>query len=202
MITEDMDQPKLSGYDLDQYMRGGGFSITGKAQVWLNVALKAPDQLRQRVAWALSQIFVISEDQTAKIRENEVFHTYYDIFVRHAFGNFFDILKEVSYSPLMGNMLTYMNSKSLALNQDQGKELFPDENYAREIMQLFTIGLFKLNQNGTKMTDESGEFLPTYTNDDITSFARAWTGFTHQKKRGNIENYVRSEAVRTPAGPP
>ena len=72
----------------------------GKSMVWTMLALSAKDQLRQRMAWALSQIYVVSDEGLNKGTENEVWHTYYDIFVRHAFGNLRDILKEVSYSPI------------------------------------------------------------------------------------------------------
>jgi len=188
LTSEEKDQVKFASNELDQYMGGGSFAQNGKSQVWLNKVLKGDDQLRQRVAWALSQIFVISEDGVNKARENEVFHTFYDIFVRNAFGSFLDILREVSYSPTMGIMLTFLEGQSLQFNQAKGSMVYPDENYAREIMQLFTIGLFKLNMDGTRMTDENGEFIPTYTNDDIMSLSRAWTGFTKGVERGNIEN--------------
>ena len=66
----------------------------------------------------------------------------------------------------------------------------PDENYAREFMQLFTIGLWKLNEDGTAQLDENGQRIPTYSNEDIMTFARAWTGFDDQPARGNIEHYI------------
>lgn len=69
----------------------------------------------------------------------------------------------------------------------EGKFVYPDENYAREIMQLFTIGLFKLNKDGTNVQDQNGDPIPTYNTDDIMEMARAWTGFVPQGGRGNIE---------------
>ena len=80
--------------------------------VWTEVALNAPDQLRQRVAWALSQILAISPGSIDTGFSTEVFMNYYDIFVRHAFGNYRDILKEVAYSPMMAEMLSYVKSQS------------------------------------------------------------------------------------------
>ena len=75
---------------------------------------------------------------------------YYDIFVRHAFGSYFDILKEVAYSPMMAEMLTFLDSKSTSfVLKDTGNKAFQDENFAREIMQLFTVGLCRLNIDGT-----------------------------------------------------
>ena len=157
--------------------------------VWNTVSLNAPDQLRQRVAWALSSIFVVTENDISREADVEPWVAFYDIFVRNAFGNFFDLLKEVSFSPLMGEMLTYKGSKSLAYQVERnGVLLYPDENFAREIMQLFSIGLFMLNQDGTKIADETGQPVPTYTNYDIVNFSRGWTNFVHQEdERDNIE---------------
>merc|ERR1711998_779925 len=93
-----------------------------------------------------------------------------------------DILQEVSFSPVMGQYLTFLQSKSFA---ESGT--YPDENYARELMQLFTIGLFKLDQNGTALHGSNGELIPTYTNENIMDFARVWTGFDVQAFRTNLE---------------
>mmetsp|Transcript_1433 Transcript_1433/g.2264 ORF Transcript_1433/g.2264 Transcript_1433/m.2264 type:complete len:3782 (+) Transcript_1433:192-11537(+) len=157
--------------------------------VWTSVALTAPDQLRQRVAFAFSQLLVIvrlaisSSDQ-----DSESFLSYYDIFVRNAFGNYRDILKEISYSPLMAENLSYLQSKSAAYMFDTyGQITFADENFAREIMQLFSTGLVQLNIDGTPKLDENGQTILVYTNEDIMSFARAWTGFDYQRKRANVE---------------
>ena len=159
-----------------------------KQMVWFGVALGAPDQLRQRVAWALAQVLVVGDHLTG--RENEVWHTFSDIFVRHAFGNYRDVLREVSYSPLMADYLTFLQNKGLSYQREVlGAEAFPDENFAREIMQLFTIGLFKLGADGTRERDVSGTPVATYDNDDVMSFARAWTGFDRQDPRTNIESY-------------
>jgi hypothetical protein len=103
--------------------------------VFNTVSLYARDQLRHRVAWALSSIFVVTLKSVAR-EEVEPWAVYYDIFVRNAFGNFFDILKEVTFSPVMAEMLTFKDSKSLAYQVERnGAELFPDENFSREIMQ-------------------------------------------------------------------
>eukprot|EP00538_Stauroneis_constricta_P006114 CAMPEP_0119557550 /NCGR_PEP_ID=MMETSP1352-20130426/9190_1 /TAXON_ID=265584 /ORGANISM="Stauroneis constricta, Strain CCMP1120" /LENGTH=2298 /DNA_ID=CAMNT_0007604673 /DNA_START=349 /DNA_END=7245 /DNA_ORIENTATION=+ len=157
--------------------------------VWLkNTVENDIDQLRQRMAWALSQILVISPDGVDGELDTEAFLTYYDIFVRHAFGSYRDILKEVSYHPLMADMLTYYGGRSTAFVYAQdGTVEYADENYAREIMQLFSIGLFKLHTNGTQVLDEDGNPERTYSNDDIEEYARAWTGFEAQQNRGNVE---------------
>ncbi|KAI2512165.1 Protein of unknown function (DUF1501) [Fragilaria crotonensis] len=157
--------------------------------VWSSVALEASDQLRQRVAWALSQILVISPTGVRRgLTMTEIYVVYYDIFVRNAFGNYRDVLKEVSYSSLMADMLTFKGSKSTAYEFDtSGTVKYADENYAREIMQLFTIGLYRLLPNGNKVRDAQGQPIQVYSNEDIVEYARAWTGFKSQQLRGNIE---------------
>lgn len=85
-----------------------------KYGIWLEIVQTSPDQLRQRVSWALSQIFAISQNAVEEENKTEGYMNYYDIFVRHAFGNYFDILKETSYSGLMAKMLTYLRSISTA----------------------------------------------------------------------------------------
>lgn len=154
----------------------------GKTMVHATLTLTAPDQLRQRMAWALSQIYVIGVDGLSRAEEQEIWHTYYDIFVRHAFGNLRDVLREVSYSPAMGIYLTYHGSYSIAYSGT-----VPDENYARELMQLFTIGLWELDADGTPKLDASGNQIQTYDSEEIQSFAKAWTGFYRQGDRGNTE---------------
>ncbi|KAL7569392.1 hypothetical protein ACA910_010477 [Epithemia clementina (nom. ined.)] len=157
---------------------------SSKRQIWTAVVLSAPDQLRQRVAWALSQILIINS-VTVGDDWTEQHANYYDIFVKHAFGNYRDVLKEVSYSPMMANFLSFHESKSTAYHMSEN-DIYrhPDENYAREIMQLFSIGLVMLNEDGTPAYGGAN----TYSNDDITEYARVWTGFRRQHRRGNIEN--------------
>ena len=96
------------------------------------IALQKPDQLRQRVAWALSQILVITPNQITAVEQSEIYLNYYDIFVRHAFSSYKFILKEVAYSPMMGEMLSYLKSKSTSFVLDEsGSVSYPDENFAR-----------------------------------------------------------------------
>lgn len=179
------------GFDLaTQYNRTSTFDqlVQQRETVWLEIALNSKDQLRQRMAWALSQILVVSPNSIAIGEYVESFVTYYDIFVRNAFGNYFDILKEVTYSPMMAEMLTYINGQSTGfawtkLNRTQ----FADENYARELLQLFTLGLYMLHDDGTIQKDSNGHELRTYKNHDITEYARVFVGFQQQQERGNIE---------------
>jgi len=162
-----------------------------RATAWTTIALTAPDQLRQRMAWALAQLLVVSPIAMENRRNTENFLTYYDIFTRHAFGNYRDILLEVSYSPIMADFLTFLDSRSASLIwEKEKKRIYADENYAREIMQLFTLGLVRLNEDGTPVLDETGGTIATYNNENIMSLSRAWTGFERRKKRSNVENFV------------
>jgi uncharacterized protein (DUF1800 family)/uncharacterized protein (DUF1501 family) len=162
-----------------------------KTTVWYTLGLKAQDQLRQRMAWALSQIFALGKIDTATMDTTlEIWTTFMDIFVRNAFGNFRTLLKEIAYSPLMANWLTFLNNKGFGtLNPHQQMEgKYPDENFAREIMELFSIGLHKLDPSTTKPErDTVGNAIPSYDNHDVMAFARVWTGFTLQPFRSNIE---------------
>ena len=175
--------------DLTQIGINGGVSRQ-RSGLFYHAALKENDQLRQRVAWALSQILVISPIDVDAGDMTEVYLAYFDIFVRHAFGNYFDILKEVAFSPMMGEMLSFIKSRSTqhAYEGNNGV-IFPDENFAREIMQLFSIGLVKLYPNGTEVLDEnSGAPIENYDNEDIMTGARLWTGFDRQASRSNTES--------------
>ena len=98
-----------------------------------------------------------------------------DIFVKHAFGTYRDVLAEASFAPLMAEHLSYLRSKSHSYiyKQDNKRISSADENYAREVMQLFSIGPITLNDDGRPVIDpDSGNPLETYTNEDIESFAR------------------------------
>ncbi len=121
----------------------------------------------------------------------------YDIMIRHCFGNYFDILKEMTYSPKMGEQFSFVDSTSTRISWDtSGRLVFPDENYGREIMQLYTIGLHELNPDGTQLRDQFGRVTQTYTNLDIMSNARVMTGFSFTARRGNIEELFRSPKSR------
>lgn len=127
--------------------------------------------LRQRIAQALSELLVISDNSVLEL-DAEGMASYYDILYRHAFGSYSDMLYEVSMHPCMGVYLSHMNNRKA----DPSKHIHPDENYAREIMQLFSIGLFELNADGTRKKDASGQDIPTYDNRDIKQLARVFTG--------------------------
>ncbi len=137
-----------------------------------SLAASAPDQLRQRVKLALSEIFVISfASDTEDPRGNA---SYYDMLGKHAFGNFRELLEDVTYHPAMGLYLTYRGNQK----EDTRTGRNPDQNYAREIMQLMTIGLNLLNIDGTLKNDLLGNVQPTYGQDDIDGLAKVFTGLS------------------------
>lgn len=175
--------PDVSPETVRQSMLDWRYDLNnGKNYVWLNVVLGAKDQLRQRAAWALSQIWTVSEDGYGRENEIEPWAVYFDIFLRNAFGNYRDIMREVSYSPLMSEYLSFRGNRAFHV-----AKAFPDENYARELMQLFSIGLVELGTDGTPTRDGSGNKIATYTNEDIVDFARIWTGFDSRPARSNIQ---------------
>ncbi len=141
---------------------------------WWQQAVSAEDQLRQRVALALSEIFVVSDTLNALALYPYAMSNYYDMLLDNAFGNFRDLLLDVTLHPAMGVYLSHINNAKA----NQEANTFPDENYAREVMQLFSIGLFELNPDGSERLDSDGNPIPTYDNDDIREFARVFTGLS------------------------
>lgn len=140
-----------------------------------------PDPLRQRMAFALSQIFVISDRLESLGVSPDGMASYYDKLLTNAFGSYRQLLFDVSTHPCMGLYLSHlMNRKA-----DPALNRFPDENYAREIMQLFSIGLWELNQDGTRRLDTNGLPIPTYDNGDITELARVFTGLGYGGTNAN-----------------
>lgn len=136
-------------------------------------SIQGEDQLRQRVAFALSQILVTSRRDANLENLCLGMSNYYDLFVDQAFGNYEDLLMKVTMHPVMGRYLSHVGNQKA----DPSINRYPDENYAREIMQLFTIGLWQLNPDGTQKLDGEGHPIPTYTNAEITQLARVMTGF-------------------------
>lgn len=135
-------------------------------------AIGGEDALRQRVAFALSQIFVVSMADAAV--GTRMAAAYLDLLGRHAFGNFRVLLEEVALSPAMGTYLSHLGNRKAA--PEIGR--LPDENFARELMQLFTIGLYELQPDGTVRLDGRREPIETYTNEDVAGLARVFTGFS------------------------
>ena len=139
---------------------------------WTTTNLSAPDLLRHRMAFNLSQIMVINDKSDLFEDYGQALAGYYDLLYNDAFKNYQTLLTDVTTSPAMGVFLSHFNNPKENLEQN----IRPDENYAREIMQLFSIGLWELNQNGTRKLDAEGQFIPTYSNSDIKEFAQVFTG--------------------------
>jgi uncharacterized protein (DUF1800 family) len=138
---------------------------------WFQAA-GSPDQLRQRVKFALSQIFVISLADTNVDARGAA--SYYDMLGQRAFGNYRDLLQAVTLHPMMGIYLTSLGNQK----EDAATGKMPDENYAREVMQLMSIGLYKMNPDGSAILDSSGALIPTYTPQDISGLAKVFTGMS------------------------
>ena len=135
-------------------------------------ATQGQDQLRQRVSFALSEIMVISGVGT-NIKGTAAFSLYMNMLQNDAFGNFFKLLNDVTLSPAMGS---YLN---MAENNGCAVKCRPNENYGREVLQLFSIGLYQLNLDGTPVLDQSGKLIPTYGQDTIAGFGQLFTGWAY-----------------------
>jgi uncharacterized protein (DUF1800 family) len=143
----------------------------GDFMIW-NQLLAGPDQLRKRMALALSEFFVVSLSPIDGFYPPYVIAAYWDVLCANAFGNFRTLLERITLNAAMG---FFLNTKGNLKEDANGRQ--PDENYAREIMQLFTIGLYELNPDGTLRRDSNGNPIETYGQSDITNLARVFTGY-------------------------
>ncbi|MGA1423712.1 MAG: DUF1800 domain-containing protein [Steroidobacteraceae bacterium] len=153
-----------------------GFNIGSlnaiRLETWFSNVVRGEDQLRQRVAFALSEIFVVSQIGALQNLPNAT-ADFHDMLARNAFGNYRELLEQVTLHPAMGVYLSMLgNQRAIAETN-----LRPDENYAREMMQLFSIGLVELNLDGSIKRDAAGQPIPTYNQDIIEGFARVFTGW-------------------------
>ena len=181
-LDEQMTTPQSSTHQDDLAARLTAIRATNPAAAlnagdvywsfWKHAATDQ-DQLRERMKLALSEIFVISLTDT-NVRELGA-GSYYDMLGDNAFGNFRTLLEQVTLHPMMGVYLTWLGNQK----EDPVTGRNPDENYAREVMQLMTIGLVQLNQDGTTRTDNLGRPLPSYTTDDIAGLAKVFTGYSY-----------------------
>ncbi len=144
-----------------------------RVDIWFRNVINGKDQLRQRVAFALSEIMVVSQQLGVLTRSPYSLASYYDMLVANAFGNYRDLVHDVTLHPAMGRYLSMLGNEAAnsALN------IRPDENYARELMQLFSIGLVELNPDGSSRLDAQGKAIPTYDQAVIEGFARVFTGW-------------------------
>jgi uncharacterized protein (DUF1800 family) len=153
--------------------------LNGVRAQFFEDALSNSDQLRQRVAFALSEIWVVSKQST--IGYAAAFPPYLNIFQRDAFGSYAQLMKDVTLNPAMGHYLDMVNNHKASGN------VLPNENYGREFMQLFTIGLNNLNMNGTVANS-----LPTYEQPTVGAISAALTGWTYAPQTPGVAwpNYL------------
>ena len=171
------------GLDAAEYRNG----FAGADNMLWRKLIASPDPLRQRVALALSEIVVVGMSGIASLGFRAFAAGYFmDLLEANAFGNYRTLLEEVSRSPAMGSYLTFRGNRKAA-----GQSV-PDENYARELMQLFTVGLVQLNPDGTPRLGSNGQPQDTYTQDDVTQLARVFTGWDLDTSVGTNDTPDRS----------
>ena len=169
--------------DAAAFPNTGTFPIVqnNREAAWWKTSVTAPDQLRQRVAFALSEIFVTSQVASSLANQPEAMANYYDMLAGDAFGNFRQLLQDVTLSPVMGNYLNMLRNQPA----NPAKGTAADENYAREVMQLLSIGLNQLNPDGSLQLDATGQPIPTYTPATIVQTANALTGWGYHNAAAN-----------------
>jgi uncharacterized protein (DUF1800 family) len=143
-------------------------------QFWIK-AINDSDQLRERVAFALNELWVVSQN---KVNDPTGYTNYMQALTNDALANYYDVMKDVTLTPAMGHFLDMVNNEKPATGQHA------NENYARELMQLFTLGLNQLNPDGTSQLDSSGNPIPTYAQNDVMALGRAFTGWTYPTQPG------------------
>jgi uncharacterized protein (DUF1800 family) len=203
-ITEQMAKPAslhapFVMTDFAAFNRGGQNNVNGvntrpgqqhRLNAWWTHALYGEDQLRQRVAFALSQILVISDQNGTVNAWQEGAANFHDLLVKGAFGSFRKLLEDVSLNPMMGIYLSHLRN-----NRATGSAL-PDENYAREVMQLFSIGLNELNPDGTLRLDSQGLPIPTYNQTTISETAKVFTGWGYSQSYSTAPRFTNGAAQR------
>ncbi|MEO1729551.1 MAG: DUF1800 family protein [Pseudomonadota bacterium] len=170
-VKPDFDAYLTLAEEMEEEGEESGLMFAAPSYVFWKQAIEAPDQLRLRMAFALSQILVVSDaggEILSDVPESMV--GYQDILRNHAFGNYRDLLEAITYNPAMGEWLTYMGNQKA---DETGR--VPDENYARELLQLFTVGIVELQPNGEPRL-QNGQPVELYNNEDVTGLARVFTG--------------------------
>jgi uncharacterized protein (DUF1800 family) len=175
-IHRQLTTPTTRAYPYMMALTGGLAKNHGRRMDrHLHTFMTAPDQLRQRMAFALSQIFVISAQHPSLISDPSPQHfaAYWDMLANGAFGEYATLLGQVTHHIAMGKYLSHFRNRKAG----PGRE--PDENYAREVMQLFSVGLFELALDGSRVLDTAGQPIPAYTQATITDLAKVFTGFAY-----------------------
>ncbi|MFG6417043.1 DUF1800 family protein [Roseateles sp. DC23W] len=175
-FTPDMVDAVQARYDLGNTYRPGGANYTSNwvgQRFWASAAT-SPDQLRRRMGFALHQILMVSQADSNLESHARTYAQYVDTLNRHALGNYRTLLEQVALSPAMGIYLSHMRNRP----ENAASGRMPDENFAREVMQLFTIGLHELNADGSLKLNGNGQPIETYTNEDVMAMSKVFTGWS------------------------
>jgi uncharacterized protein (DUF1800 family) len=207
--TADIERLRAIGYDawLDEQFAAPPSSflayldaITGEyvdephlQEAWVQYAMTAPDQLRQRVAHALLEILVVSDHNGLQGASVEL-AAYMDVLMANAFGSYRTLLERVTLNPAMGRFLDML--KNDMEDPETGRR--PNENYAREVLQLFSIGLVQLNPDGTVAHDGLGQPIPTHGEAEVEGFSRVFTGWTFHQTTKPYRFFSAKEDWRNP----
>jgi uncharacterized protein (DUF1800 family) len=178
-----------TGWD---WLEQRGYGVNDRNQYFFNLSLAdfmvwnqlftGADQMRKRVTLALSEFFVVSLASAEFDWRSQAFAAWWDLLARNAFGNYRQLLQDVTLNPAMGY---YLNTKGNR-KEDTNTGRVPDENYAREVMQLFSIGLYQLNADGTEKLGGNGQPIDAYTQSDVTNLARVFTGYDFDESVGRF----------------
>jgi uncharacterized protein (DUF1800 family) len=189
--TAHWDWMVAKGYNAFTYVNGAAGADN---TVWRQL-ISSKDVLRQRVTLALSEIVVVSINGVVGPWKGFQGAAYLDTLADNAFGYYRTLLDKISTLPAMGNYLTFVNNTKA--NANTGTQ--PDENYARELMQLFAIGLYELNLDGTLKKDAAGKPIETYQQEDISGLARVFTGWVLDSTDNTTPDRFRRPMVQNPA---
>ncbi len=186
LATEFSRPPGLTGWD---WLEARGYGVADTHSYYFNMypaefmiwqqLLSGPDPVRRRMALALSEFFVASMTSAEFTWRSHAYASWWDTLTRNAFGNFRQLLEDVTLHPAMG---WFLNTKGNQ-KEDTRTGRVPDENYSREVMQLFTIGLYELNLDGT-LKRNNGQPIDSYTQSDVTNLARVFTGYDFDTSDG------------------
>ena len=169
-----MHRSYLNQASADLAATGGTISDTNFYDSWWSQAISGEDQFRQRATFALSQIFVVSFTDTTLRNQPRGVSSYYDMLAANAFGNFRDLLQAVALHPMMGVYLSHLKNQK----EDPVTGRVPDLNFAREITQLFTIGQYKLNADGSNVLEADGKLALAYSANDLSGLSQVFTGWS------------------------
>jgi uncharacterized protein (DUF1800 family) len=187
-FVPDMVAAVQARYDLGDPYRPGGknYAPNTVSQRFWTAAAKSHDQLRRRMGFALHKILMVSQVDTNLYYHARAYAHYLDTLNRHALGNYRDLLEQMALNPAMAIYLSHMRNRP----EDAAASRAPDENFAREVMQLFTIGLHELNIDGSPKLNANGQPIETYTNEDVMALAKVFTGWSWAFPDAQLTNYL------------